>query len=85
MPPPPPKNSFFAKKRAQITPVISLGDSLDEDLAVILADRFWGKNIMSKEAFIDTMKATIRPENIPVLQVPSLQEVLWADLPECPR
>lgn len=85
MPPPPPKNSFFAKKRAQITPIKETGDPLDEDLAVILADKFWGKNIMSREQFIDTMKATLRPENIPVLQVPSLQEVLWLDLPETVR
>lgn len=31
------------------------------------------------------MKATFRPENIPVLQVPSLQEVIWSDLPESVR
>lgn len=28
------------------------------------------------------MKATQRPENVTVLQVPAIQEVLWTDLPE---
>lgn len=55
---------------------------MDEDLSIILADKFWGANVISKDEFLENMKATLRPENVQVLQVPALQEVLWTDLPE---
>lgn len=76
------KKSFFAKKRALMTPTKDTGDPLDEDLSMILADKFWGQNVIAKEDFLDIMKSTLRPENTVVLSVPAIQEVLWTDLPE---
>lgn len=37
---------------------------------------------MGKEAFLEVMNKCKRPEKVPVLQAPSLQEAIWMDLPE---
>lgn len=47
---------------------------------MILADRFWGSNIISKECFLENMKATLRSDNVLALHVPSVQDALWMDL-----
>lgn len=76
------KNSLFAKKRAEIVTIKDTSEDLDEDLAIILMDRFWGQNIMSKEQFLEKMTKSLRPNNVPALQTPALQDCIWRKLPE---
>lgn len=53
------KKSIFAKKRAQIVKVRQTGDSIDEDLAVILSDKFWGENVMKRESFVEKVQKSL--------------------------
>lgn len=76
------KNSIFAKKRAQIVQLKDTSEDLDEDLAVILMDKFWGPNVMTKESFLDRMSKSLRPGNVPALQTPALQDCIWRKLPD---
>lgn len=46
---------------------------------MIVKDRFW-VNVMGKEAFLEVMNKTKRPENVEVLQALSLQEAIWWQL-----
>lgn len=71
------KTSLFTKKRARDT-----ADDLDENLATILTDKFWGPNILSAEKFLDAMNKSLRPGNVAALQAPALQECIWRILPE---
>lgn len=76
------KRSIFTKKRAQIVKVRQTGDSIDEDLAVILSDRFWVENVMSKDLFVEKVQKSLRPDNVVSLQVPAIQDFIWKELPE---
>lgn len=76
------KTSFFARKRAEIKVVKDTGDKIDEDLAIIIEDRFWGDNVLGKEKFLEIMSSVVRPENVPSLEAPSVRECLWVKLPE---
>lgn len=76
------KQSLFAKKRAQIVKVRQTGDPIDEDLAVILSDKFWVENVLTREVFVDKVQKSLRPDNVPSLQVPAIQDFIWKELPE---